>query len=202
MFEERPITKNGLHREIVCGIGVNDADYQVTLCDSQGKRVICPYYQVWRSMLKRCYCPIFLRKQPTYVGCSVDSAWHLFSVFKTWMQSQDWENKVLDKDLSSQGNKHYSAETCLFVSQALNNLLCLHNKNRGNLPLGVSYANRGKKQVLIAQCSFYGKKKHLGYFSSVEAAAEAYKQAKLGYIAELAVAESNPLVKQALLRLF
>ena len=202
MFIEHPMSKKSSYRSLVCGVGINDANYQVTLCDSQNKRVICPYYQVWQSMLKRCYSLTYQNKYPTYIGCSVASEWHLFSSFKNWMKSQDWVGKVLDKDLLNQGNKQYGPNSCVFVHQELNKLLCLNNKDRGVLPIGVSYVTHGNRKLIVAQCSFYSKKKHLGYFSNVEAAAEAYKTAKLKHIAELALAESDLRVKQALLRLF
>ena len=202
MFIEHSLGKRSLTRTLVCGVGINDATYQVTMCDSQGKRVICPYYQVWQSMLKRCYSTTYQNKYPTYIGCSVAPEWYLFSTFKEWMRTQNWVGKVLDKDLISQGNRQYSPNNCVFIDQEINKLLCLNNKARGTLPIGVSYVTRGNRQLIVAQCSFYGKKKHLGYFSNVEAAAEAYKTAKLSYIAELAVAETDLRIKQALLRLF
>ena len=60
---------------------------------------------------------------------------------------------------------------------------------------------RGKRYI-TAFCSFRAKTKNLGYFSTIEDAAEAYKTAKLTYIKELAEEETNPIIKEALLRLW
>ena len=114
------------HRTVE-GIGINDADYHVVLEK-------CPYYQVWISMIQRCYSPRSLSLYPGYVGCSVTHEWHTFSIFKSWMESQDWQNKVLDKDLRVKDNKVYGPTTCIFVSQKINSLLNTQKGKRGALP--------------------------------------------------------------------
>ena len=118
------------------------------------------------------------------------------------MQSQDWQGKELDKDLRYQGNKHYGPDTCLFIPQELNKLLCLRHNARGELPLGVNYTTLHGKQYITAFCSFRAKSKNLGYFATIADAAEAYKTAKLAYIKELAEKETDPVIKDALLRLW
>ena len=110
-------------KKLVCGVGINDADYAVqkleTVGYADGKRKqrlvwVCPYYQTWIDMLKRCYSDKLQERQPTYKGCSVSEEWLTFSAFKVWMEKQDFERKQLDKDLLFEGNKVYSAETCVF----------------------------------------------------------------------------------------
>ena len=152
-------------------------------------------------MIVRCFDVKILKKYPTYTGTTIDESWKTFSNFKKWMQSQKWQGKQLDKDLLSWSNKHYGPDTCLFISQAQNSLLTLRNSKRGDYPLGVSKVNRIKQPRYIASGTFYGKPTHLGYFKTVDEAAEAYKTAKLNYIKELAEVEQDPRIKQALLAL-
>ena len=70
----------------IAGVGINDADYKISTTDANGKTKLCPYYMVWSSMLRRCYSPASLIKDPTYKGCSVIEDWHTFSNFKSWME--------------------------------------------------------------------------------------------------------------------
>lgn len=100
---------------IVYGVGINDADYQV----SKGSWR-CPFYKHWKNMLARCYSPAFQRNQPLYVGCTVDPRWHRFSHFKSWMETQDWEGKQLDKDRKVSGNKVYGPDTCQWLTRKEN----------------------------------------------------------------------------------
>ena len=53
---------------LIFGVGVNDSDY-VVYPTIDGKRVACPFYFTWKSMLQRCYDPKFQKKYPTYKGC-------------------------------------------------------------------------------------------------------------------------------------
>ena len=200
MFIERPTNRST--RGLVLGVGINDTHYVLEYVDAQGVRQRCPYYRVWVGLLDRCFNPAFLKRRPSYAGCTMDPTWLTFSTFKTWMQAQAWEGNHLDKDLLSKREKHYSPSTCLFISPALNNLLTLSEKTRGGLPLGVSLMKTRQYTYIVASCSFYGTQTRLGYFKTVEEAAEAYKQAKLAYIAELAQAEPDPRIKQALLALY
>jgi len=79
-------------------------------------------------MLARCYSKAVHAKNPTYSNCSVHPDWLIFSVFKTWMMLQDWENNALDKDLLIPGNTLYSKDTCIFVPAEVNILLRKQNK--------------------------------------------------------------------------
>lgn len=204
MFVETILSKVklGRPRALIYGIGINDAPYSISYTDEQGKELRCPFYSRWRSLIQRVADPKFQEKYPNYKGCTIEPDWLRFMSFRSWMKNQDWKGKDLDKDLRYQGNKHYGPDTCLFIRQELNKLLCLRQNNRGAFPLGVSKTTIRGKQYITAFCSFYGKSKNLGYFSSVEEAALAYKKAKLDYIQELAATEKDPLIKEALLRLF
>lgn len=201
MFVERPVENVGRPRRLVHGIGVNDAPYFTTSYDSEGKEHRCPYYSKWRSMLERIASPKMHAKYPTYAGCTIEPAWLVFSNFRAWMETQNWQERDLDKDLRVQGNRHYGPDTCMFIPQSLNKLLCVKAASRGEYPLGVSSCVINGKKYITAFCSFYGKHKNLGYFKTVEEASAAYKTAKLAYIQELATNETDPQIKAALLRI-
>lgn len=86
-------------------------------------------YATWRNMLKRCYDPKSLERNPTYKGCEVCKRWHSFSNFLEDMPNIEnyllWLNNPnqgisLDKDLKCKGNKVYSLETCCFLTRSDN----------------------------------------------------------------------------------
>jgi hypothetical protein len=51
----------------------------------------------------------------------------------------------LDKDILHKGNKIYSPEYCIFVTQDINKLFIKCNKSRGKHPIGVGYDKKLKK---------------------------------------------------------
>lgn len=55
-------------------------------------------------------------------------------------------------------------------------LFVKNDARRGEYPIGVSY--RKDKKKYEARCHINGKKKHLGYYNTVEEAFNAYKMAK------------------------
>jgi hypothetical protein len=187
-----------LHKrnKLVYGIGINDADYNIQpIID--GKQVMCKYYSTWAKMLQRCYYPKLHARHPTYIGCTVTKEWLTFSNFKKWMMLQDWEGKCLDKDILIQGNKIYSPETCMFVSDAINLLFIKRDANRGQYKLGVSF-NKGNDKY-VAQCKIDGKTKHLGYYLTEEEAYQAYKVFKTAHIRSIANKQTDERLKQAML---
>lgn len=205
MFIEIPAITGkgrGCTRKALLGIGINNAPYQVRYTTSLGKQLLCPYYTTWKSMFNRCYSNTYRSKEPTYIGCTVTEEWHLFMTFKNWMQTQDWQNKALDKDLLIQGNKQYGPTTCIFITPAINNLLCLRKNYRGDYPLGVTRLKDGISKAFQTRISRYGKYVYLGTFTTPEEAHQVYVTAKLAYIQELALNENNPVIKAALLRLY
>lgn len=133
-------------------------------------------YDTWMNMMRRCYCPKSLSKYPTYTGCSVCSEWLFFPTFNAWFDSHYVEDWQLDKDLLVAGNKIYSPDTSVFVPQAINILFNDHGRARGEFPIGVVFhKQRGKFQ---AQLGIDGTQKHLGYFSTIADASQAYLTAK------------------------
>ncbi len=80
-------------------------------------------YQCWKNMIIRCYSTEEQKRRPSYVGCSVCCDWHNYQNFARWYlenlpkESGKYE---LDKDIKFDGNKIYSPDTCLIVTQDKN----------------------------------------------------------------------------------
>lgn len=188
---------------MVAGVGVNDADYNVYeygIVNGKKKAIwSCPFYVTWKSMLVRCYYGKYQDMFPTYIGCSVISEWHLFSTFKTWMQTQDWESKHLDKDILVKANKLYSPETCVFVDARVNTFLAENNAVRGQQPIGVSFHKRDKKYVAKCCPIEKGKPRHLGYFDTAEETHAAWLAFKLEQAKILASEQPDQRVAKALI---
>lgn len=195
-------------RKLVCGVGINDADYVTqkneTIGYVDGKRKlklvwVCPYYRAWASMLNRCYSTKTQERYPTYRGCSVTDEWLTFSVFRNWMMTQDWEGKQLDKDLLIEGNKVYSPETCVFVTQTVNLFTTDRVNDRGEWLIGVHWDK--KSSMFMSQCSnpFSKKREHLGLFTCEQEAHEAWLKRKLELAKELAAIQTDPRVAKALI---
>lgn len=120
---------------IVCGVGINDADYIVKFTrkykDSEGKTKseliwVCPIYSSWKRMIERVYSKKNLERRPTYANVTIIPRWLMFSNFREWALSLGYyeECLVLDKDiLSSKGIKIYSPETCAFVTKRSNSFV-------------------------------------------------------------------------------
>ena len=182
-------------RKLVFGVGLNDADYAVKP-RINGAQVECPYYVSWKDMLKRGYSELYHDAYPTYADVTVCAEWRSFMTFREWMEGEDWEGKALDKDIIISGNREYRPDRCLFVSPAVNNLLCSSDGSRGAYPCGVSNHCRGYR----AHMSYYGKLKHLGYFDTVNEAEQVYKKAKKRYIEEVAATQTDARIRDGLLR--
>ena len=194
-------------KKLVCGVGINDADYVVekrkTIRCVDGKikhkRVwICPFYRTWNNMLKRCYSAKYQDRQPTYRGCSVSEEWKRFSNFRAWMEEQDWEGMQLDKDLLFEGNKVYSEDSCVFVTRLVNSFTTDSAASRGEWMIGV-YWHKGTSKFRSLCCNpFTKKQEHLGLFTSEQEAHKEWTKRKLELAKELAAIQTDPRVAQAL----
>ena len=190
------------------GVGINDAEYVVVKRETIGyvdgkqkqKQVwICPYYRVWRNMLKRCYFVKFQERKPTYKGCSVSEEWKRFSNFRKWMEKQDWGGKELDKDLLVRGNKVYSEETCVFVSSTVNNFTTDRSNDRGEWLIGVYWVKVSGKFKSSCRNPLTNKLEYLGYFTFELEAHQAWLTRKLELAKELAAIQTDSRVADALI---
>lgn len=164
---------------MVCGHGINDFKDRVNI---NGK--IVREYCLWKSMLARCYSPIFHKQNPTYKGCEVEPFLLSFTNFCNFVRGLKGFGEVdekgrpfqMDKDLLVNGNKTYSVDTICFVPWEVNAFLTNNTAVRGDLPVGVVYHKRD--DVYQATLRLYGKTTYLGSFETPEAAFVAYKNAK------------------------
>lgn len=200
-FIEIPASKKSLvNRKPVYGVGINDADY-VTRPKINGDQVVCPYYRTWSSMIVRSYSDKYQVSRPTYIGCSVTKEWLIFSNFRKWMETQDWQGKQLDKDILIPGNKVYRPDTCVFVSRQINTLLTDSAAARGEYPQGVDFHKATGKYR--ASCKVIGNQKYLGLFTAIPEAEYEYLTFKSKLIKSIAYEDesiSNPELQEALLR--
>ncbi len=186
--------------KLVHGIGINDADYQVTrgeMVDGKWRKVWdCPFYSRWASMLERVYGKSKKQKNVCYVDCEVAKVWHSFMNFKSWMEQHEWEGKHLDKDLLVTGNKVYGPDNCVFLNPETNAFISKTAQPKNGLPLGVFWAeDRGKYRVCV---SVNGKTKNLGSYSCQHQAHLKWKEAKHQQSLTLADKESDPRAVKAL----
>ena len=187
----------GRKGKLVFGIGVNDVDY-VAFSEVHGIKEVCPFYRSWYEMLRRCYSEVYQRKQPTYVGCSVCDDWIYLSRFKAWMETQDWQGKVLDKDLLIEGNKFYSPDTCVFVTQAVNNFMTDTRAKRGIYPIGVCFDKESGKFATYCRNPFTKKGQTVGRFHCPMEAHKAWQRRKHEHALKLADMQDDPRIAKAL----
>lgn len=165
-------------KRLVCGWGVNDADYQIqtnNICVVDGvKKYItesdCPYYRCWARMVERCHTG----RYPAYANAAICDEWRSFMGFKAWMEQQPWEGNELDKDILGDGTL-YSPATCCFVPRSVNMFWNKSNRAGHGLP-GASYRKRSRRYM--AQCAIGGKNVALGYFDTEIDAHKAWVAAK------------------------
>ena len=144
---------------IVHGVGMNDMPKGWTKANEYNKRI----YQVWYSMLARCYSEKYHEKHQTYKNCYCCERWLVLSNFvkdivkidgyNYWLSgfSEKINPYQLDKDIKSGGtNKCYCLEQCQFVSYAEN--IRQANKTRDNTYL---YNRTGENHPMYGK---YGEK--------------------------------------------
>ena len=153
----------------VYGLGENDI----------GAENSCPYYQTWKRVLERTISPTRDKVYPSYMGVTLFEGWLKLSSFKAWMETKNWLNLEIDKDLLVQGSKQYSPTTCTFVPEKINLLLGTSDGKRGIYPLGVSLHNNGVNKY-ISRCSG----KYLGLYATPEEAHKAWQVQKSKDIVE------------------
>ena len=167
----------------VYGIGILGTKYP-----SKVNGVITKEYDLWCSMLKRCYSDVYKKKYPTYEDCEASENFKSYEYFYEWCHKQigfDNKNWHLDKDSLTKGNKVYSENSCVFIPNEINSLLTKSTASRGEHLIGVYWSNTNKAFVAQVRKN-KGKQEWLGCFNTEIEAFNAYKQAKENYIKEQA----------------
>ena len=167
----------------VCGVGMLGAKYLSAVNGRNTKE-----YNLWQSMLKRCYSDTCKKKQPTYEGCEVSDNFKSYEYFYEWCNEQIGFNNEgwhLDKDLLVKGNKVYSESTCVFIPAEVNALLTKCTNSRGEHLIGVYWYKRDKAFVARVNKS-KGGREWLGSFNTEIEAFNAYKTTKESFIKEQA----------------
>lgn len=182
---------------LICGIGVNDADY-TTRPSKGGVMVTCQFYRAWKDMIERCYSEKLQARKPMYKGCSVCGEWLIFSNFKAWMQQQDWQGKELDKDILVKGNKVYSPSTCAFVDTLTNTFVTDSRSKKSSLPSGAFWHKNRNNYGSACKNPFSKRLEYLGSYDNPLDAHLAWKKRKHEFACQLAELQSNPCVAEAL----
>lgn len=153
-------------------------------------------YQCWYDMLFRVYGN--KREDSTslrYKKCVVCNEWLYYPNFYEWLHSQEnfdkWLNGVkwcLDKDIIVKDNKIYSPNNCCLVPTNVNTLFVKKNKNRGKLPIGVTY-NHQNFMSIYSNPITGNTKEYIGTFNTPEEAFYSYKQHKEDLIKQIAQIE-------------
>ncbi len=179
--------KNGNVKDLyvasVHGVGIAGAKYPITINGVHTKE-----YDLWNSMLQRCYSDKYQKKRPTYEGCEASENFKYYEYFYEWCHSQigfGVEGWHLDKDLLVKGNKVYSESTCVFLPKEINSVLTKCTASRGKYLIGV-YWSKTHKAFKAQVSKSKGKKEHLGLFKTELEAFNAYKKAKESFVKELA----------------
>ena len=174
--------------KLLYGKGFNDKTRPANV---DGKNV--KEYDLWQSMLNRCFSEKFQTHRPTYKGCNVSDNFLNYAYFYDWCQEQIGFGKVddkgrcwqLDKDLLFVGNKTYSETTCVFVPNEINLFFIDSGNARGEYPVGVCFDKQ--KGKFKAYCTVNGKQQHLGLFNTPQEAFTVYKPFKEALCKELAL---------------
>ena len=167
----------------VFGVGIVGIKYPPTISGRNTKE-----YELWKSMLVRCYSDNFKKKRQTYIDCKCSENFNSYEYFYEWCHSQiGFANKgwQLDKDLLIKGNKVYSEDSCVFIPTEINSLLVKCTASRGKHLIGV-YWHSTKKAFASMVSKNKGKREHLGYFNTELEAFNAYKVAKEYFVKEQA----------------
>ncbi|MGR5549004.1 hypothetical protein [Vibrio sp. DNB22_12_1] len=140
----------------VSGVGYLDG----AVTTSQGK--FLKSYQLWASMLKRCYSVKSLEQRPTYLYKTVCPSWYNYANFKSWygglagklaLTNYPLETLAIDSDLipfvnydEDRYQHDYSRHTVLMLPKGINSQLATVNgkSNRPNLDLLTGIYRSGK----------------------------------------------------------
>lgn len=183
--EVKIVTRGGLKVGVVRGSGYFKAS-TVSVNDSGRDDKKSRSYKTWSSIVQRCYNDATILTSPTYSDVFVSDEWLIYSNFKAWFDANYVEGWHVDKDIiNACASRLYSEENCAFVPQEINSLLLSCTKTyNSKLPQGVILNCTGT--MYRARVSKRGKYVSLGTYPTKECAFEAYREAKVEYIRELA----------------
>ena len=193
--------------KLIHGWGINDVDHRVceykTVNGKQKLVWICPYYEDWKQMLRRCFDKNYQEKYPTYKNCTVCEEWKYLSNFIKWVDSQpnrDWQNCSLDKDLLIVDNNYYCPDRVVYIPESLNNFTLCRSNGRGDYMLGVSSYSYNSTKKYKASCNSpsSGEREYIGLFSTEVEAHKAWQAKKHEYALQLADEQDDPRVAKAL----
>lgn len=160
---------------------------------SQINNIRNPVYDIWHSILERCYHENTIQRFPTYKDCLVSDEWLNFQNFALWYENNIYqipeEKMCIDKDILYKHNKLYSSETCCIVPNSINMLFTKVDRIRGDYPIGVSL-NKNTNRFL-AKCKSNNKTVFLGEYTTIQEAFNKYKNYKEAEIKRLAELYKN-----------
>lgn len=150
-----------------------------------GKQVQTKEYTIWRAMMQRQRQGY---KNKGYEGVIVEGDFTNYDLFYDWLIHQigygEKDEKghafQLDKDLLGDGLS-YSKEHCLLLPREINNAT-IKPKVSKELPTGV-YKTTSRFTCRISRHNI---ESTIGCYDTIEDASEAYKQAKIIYLKDLA----------------
>lgn len=162
---------------------IGEGEYKTRI---DGKDTI--QYEIWHSIMERCYDEKHNEKYQTYRKCEICEEWICFQNFAKWYDENYYqienEKMCIDKDILFKRNKLYSPNTCCFVPERINLLFVKNDANRGESPIGVSF--REDRNKFRATMTKMNKSIFLGFYFTEHDAFKAYKQEKEKYIKEVA----------------
>lgn len=161
-------------RELVYGVGVNDADYSVAP-RFNGTRLRCKAYSSWHHILERAYSAKHKEVKPSYIGVKVCDEWLSFMSYRDWWIRNHVAGWHVDKDILTD-ERVYSPSTCIFIPPWLNTFVTTRFMSRGDLPIGVTRNGSNFR----AKCrNSRGDSVYLGTFSCKSEAYKAWLDFKL-----------------------
>jgi hypothetical protein len=143
---------------LVQDVGRNDCCLLLT---DHNDRVI-PEYQLWAGVLQRTHSETYKRKNPTYYNATMSDDWLSLCQFYDDIHTMEHGYKYglhLDKDILSRDDKHYSKETCLFVTPAINQAVKHAGASdvRYHTPSGFDFHRRGSTAYIQKRVAYYVK---------------------------------------------
>lgn len=159
-------------------------------------------YDVWRSMMARCYREESHAVMPTYKDCTVCREWHNYQNFAEWFYKNlpnDGERYHLEKDLKMVGNKEYGPSACIFVKPVVNLFITDCAAARGEYMVGVTVDKLTGKFRSRCRNPMTSRRESLGLFNKEIDAHMAWRKRKYELACELAMLQEDKGVKAALL---